>query len=78
MIGVKGIAEVPRDCFDCPFQLQFKDGYVDNWYNRRCVILNETIQYPKLEDCPLVNLHAELQRALVMMDEQKTFTGVSE
>lgn len=78
MIGVKGIAEVPRDCFDCPFQLRFKDDCADNWYNRRCVILNETIQYPKLENCPLVNLHAELQRALVMMDMKNEPNEVSE
>ena len=78
MIGIKGIAEVPRDCFECPFQLHFKDGYADDWYNRRCVILNETIQYPKLENCPLVNLHAELKRALVMMDMENEPNEVGE
>ena len=78
MIGIKGIAEVPRDCFDCPFQLRCKDGCADDWYSRRCMILNKTIQYPKLEDCPLVNVHSELKRALVEMDTGTTYEAVSE
>lgn len=68
MIGIKGIYNVPRDCVECPFQLRCKDGYTDDWYERRCVILNKTIQYPKREDCPLVDLQFELRRAITDMD----------
>lgn len=78
MIGIKGIAELPRDCFECQFQLHFKDGCADDWYNRRCVILNETIQYPKLKNCPLVDLQAELKRTLVMMDMKNEPNEVGE
>lgn len=78
MIGIKGITDIPRDCVECPFQLRFKDDYADDWYDRRCVILHKTIQYPKLEDCPLVDMHREINKMIAMMDEPKTFTGVSE
>jgi len=78
MIGIKGIAEVPRDCIECPFQLRFQADVADDWYNRRCVILHKTIQYPRLEDCPLVDIHKEINKMIAMMDEQETFTGVSE
>lgn len=46
--------DVPRECHECPLQLRFKDGVADEWYNRRCVIKQRTIEYPKPNWCPLI------------------------
>ena len=56
MIGIKGITEIPNECHECPFQLKFKDDEVDEWYNRRCVIKRQTIEYPRPDWCPLVEV----------------------
>lgn len=47
------IESFPRECHDCPFQLRFKDGTQNDWYMRRCIIKNRTIQYPRPRWCPL-------------------------
>lgn len=46
---------MPEECHECPFQLKFKDGVVDNYYMRRCVIEQRKIEYPRPEWCPLKN-----------------------
>lgn len=56
MIGIKGITEIPNECHECPFQLKFKDDEADEWYNRRCVIKRQTIEYPRPNWCPLVEV----------------------
>ena len=54
LIDLDAIEENPRECHECPLQLKFKDDEVDDWYMRRCVIANRTIQYPKPNWCPLI------------------------
>ena len=53
MIVIKKDMEMPKECHECPFQIQFKNGYEDEWYMRRCVIENRVIEYPRPEWCPL-------------------------
>lgn len=48
--------EMPKECHECPMQKQFKDGKVDDFYMRRCVITGKVIEYPKPEWCPLKHL----------------------
>ena len=47
--------EIPKECNECPFQLKYKDGEVDDWYTRRCVIMGRTIEYPKPKWCPIID-----------------------
>lgn len=53
MIQITVDMDMPKECHECPFQLQFKDGEVDEWYMRRCVIKQRTIEYPRPAWCPL-------------------------
>lgn len=43
----------PKECHECPFQLKFKNGEADDWYMRRCVIMNRLIEYPLPDWCPI-------------------------
>ena len=43
----------PQECHECPFQLKFKNGVQDDWYIRRCVIVNQIIEYPLPKWCPI-------------------------
>ena len=54
MIRIEIDMDMPKECHECPFQLKFKNGEVDDWYMRRCVIVNQPIEYPKPDWCPLV------------------------
>ena len=45
--------DMPMECHECRFQLKFKDGEADDYYNRRCVIEGRTIVYPRPDWCPL-------------------------
>ena len=47
------INQIPVECHECPLQLKFKDDTQDDWYMRRCVIENRTIEYPKPKWCPI-------------------------
>lgn len=58
MIHIKLDMDMPRECHECPFQIRFKadlygNNTADDWYIRRCVIENRTIEYPKPKWCPL-------------------------
>lgn len=53
MIRIELDMDMPRECHECPFQLKFKNGEADDWYMRRCVIVNKPIEYPKPDWCPL-------------------------
>ena len=46
--------DIPRECYECRFQLKFKDDEVDDWYSRRCVLMQRIIEYPRPDWCPLV------------------------
>ena len=48
--------EMPNECHECPFQLRFKNGEADDWYERRCIIANRIIEYPKPNWCPLAEI----------------------
>lgn len=44
-----------NSCIECPLQLRFKDGEVDDWYMHRCVVTHGVIRYPERpDDCPIV------------------------
>lgn len=53
MIKAEFEMDMPRECHECPFQLKFKGEDVDNWYSRRCVLVNQRIEYPRPDWCPL-------------------------
>ena len=63
LIGIE-IPEMPTECHECPFQLKFKDGVQDDWYNRRCVIEKRTIEYPKPKWCPLKKLEVSTEKLI--------------
>ena len=52
----------PEECHECPFQLTFKDGVVDKWYMRRCVIEQRPIEYPRPEWCPLMTVQEVIEK----------------
>lgn len=53
MIRIEIEMDKPKECHECPFQLKFKDDVVDDWYMRRCVIINQIIEYPLPDWCPI-------------------------
>lgn len=54
MIQIVKNMRMPEECHECPFQLRFKDGEVeDGYYMRRCVIENRIIEYPRPGWCPI-------------------------
>lgn len=53
MIKAEFEMDMPRECHECPFQLKFKGEDVDDWYTRRCVLINKRIEYPRPDWCPL-------------------------
>lgn len=53
MIKAEFEMDMPRECHECPFQLKFKGEDVDDWYTRRCVLINQRIEYPRPDWCPL-------------------------
>ena len=63
IIGIE-LDEMPKDCYECPFQIRFKDGVQDDWYMRRCTVKNRTIEYPRPEWCPLKEQETELEQKL--------------
>lgn len=44
MIKAEFEMDMPRECHECPFQLKFKGEDVDDWYTRRCVLINQRIE----------------------------------
>ena len=56
MIQILKDMEMPEECYECPFQLRFKNGEVDGWNMRRCVIMNRVIEYPRPGWCPLTKV----------------------
>ena len=54
MIRIEIDMDMPKECHECLFQLKFKNGEVDDWYMRRCIIVNQPIEYLKPNWCPLV------------------------
>ena len=53
MVKIELEMDKPKECHECPFQLKFKDDVADNWYMRRCVIINQIIEYPLPDWCPI-------------------------
>lgn len=53
MIKAEFEMDMPRECHECPFQLKFKGEDVNDWYTRRCVLINQRIEYPRPDWCPL-------------------------
>lgn len=53
MVKVLLDIDFPRECHECKLQLKFKDGEVDDWYSRRCVLTERIIEYPRPDWCPL-------------------------
>ena len=53
MIRIEMEMDKPKECHECPFQLKFKDDTVDDWYMRRCVLINQVIEYPLPDWCPI-------------------------
>ena len=53
MVKIELEMDKPKECHECPFQLKFKDDTVDDWYMRRCVIINQIIEYPLPDWCPI-------------------------
>jgi hypothetical protein len=60
MIQILKDMDMPDECHECPFQLRFKDGEVeDGFYMRRCVIENRIIEYPRPGWCPIRSVTAK-------------------
>jgi hypothetical protein len=57
MIRIEIEMDKPKECHECPFQLKFKDDTVDDWYMRRCVIINQIIEYPLPSWCPIKEIN---------------------
>ncbi len=53
MVKIELEMDKPKECHECPFQLKFKDDVADDWYMRRCVIINQIIEYPLPDWCPI-------------------------
>ena len=54
MVRAEFEMDLPRECHECRFQLKFKGEDVDDWYTRRCVLINQRIEYPRPDWCPII------------------------
>jgi hypothetical protein len=59
--------DMPSECHECPFQMKFKDGEIDNWYVRRCMLEKRRIEYPRPQWCPLKYLDNVIKDAVNTM-----------